>query len=143
MIPKNSRWSRGIPPIFDIFLKNVMLSAPRGTCESVLGIAVEFQELQVERYNNPKSRKWSGTPRNLRVAQRVRVVTRKFRYAPLAALFYCFSLAALCITQIYCKRSQIALLRRGYRPLSLWAIVSTHFFRPERAEHISPGQRPG
>ena len=24
MIPKNSRWSRGIPPIFDIFLKNVM-----------------------------------------------------------------------------------------------------------------------
>jgi len=34
----------------------------------------------------PKSRKWSGTPRNLRLAQRVRGTTRKFRSAPLAAL---------------------------------------------------------
>ena len=42
-----------------------------------------------------KSRKRSGTPRNLRVAQHVRGTTRKFRSAPLAALFIAPTLAAL------------------------------------------------
>ena len=44
-----------------------------------------------------KSRKWSGTPRNLRVTQRVRGTTRKFRSAPLAALVKLILGQSLCL----------------------------------------------